>query len=70
MEQQQPTVGRIVHYVDGDGNHLAAVIAKVWSPQGVNLGVFSEKGTVSGVTSVTYSENPAVKISWHWPERV
>lgn len=69
MEDQVPTVGRIVHFNQGDGIHLAAVVAKVYSPTCVNLGIFSDFGTVSGLTSVLYDGSGEGLATWHWPER-
>jgi hypothetical protein len=55
----KPTVGRVVWYhppfvPDSDLNEitLAAVIAKVWSDELVNLAVFDENGNAESRTSV------------------
>ena len=74
----KPSIGRIVHYTcQFTGEHLAAIIVRVWSDTCVNLRIFYD-GTNHGqvhpnewVTSVKYDEsvNPQNQ-TWHWPERV
>ncbi|MVN88279.1 hypothetical protein GO986_16155 [Deinococcus sp. HMF7620] len=32
MTQQKPSLGRVVHFVAGDGQHLAATISQVYTP--------------------------------------
>jgi hypothetical protein len=76
----KPTVGRIVHFVQGE-LHLPAIIVRVWSDTCVNLQVFtdgsnsdqvrntSEAPNLKWVTSVTLDETATQQRSWHWPER-
>lgn len=71
-----------MHYVNPDGrpdlgNHVAAIITRVWNDTCVNLRVFFDgtndvpEGTSEWVTSVVNDESkkPAER-TWHWPERV
>lgn len=64
----KPTVGRIVHYVNENGEHCAAIVAKVWSDTCVNLTLFTPNGGTESRTSASYDELPR-SYSWHWPER-
>ena len=62
------TVGRIVHYVEGD-RCLAAIVAHVHNQDGVvNLGLFAQNGSWIGRASV-YHDEQKISGSWHWPER-
>lgn len=78
---KQPTIGRIVHYVletpEDEVHERPAIIVHVWSPQCVQLQVFTDGDggkyndhlpNVVWRTSVIYE--PVVKASgtWHWPE--
>jgi hypothetical protein len=63
-----PSVGRIVHFVH-EGNHLAAIIVKVWSVGCVNLHVFPDNLEPMYRTSVTFDEAGSQNYTWHWPER-
>lgn len=69
----KPSVGRIVHYVSGDGSHLPAIITKVWSVTAlctVNLTVFSDGYQPAlGMTSVILDEESKKVGTYHWPER-
>ena len=83
MAEQQPSIGRVVHYVLPDGRypgeHRPAFIVKIWGPTSVNLIVFVDgtndypAGGASPrwATSVQLdaSETPAPG-TWHWPEYV
>lgn len=66
------TVGRMVHYVNGDHRHCAAVVTQVWGDNGtVNLHVFKD-GSFRDIpetpTSVLFSEEPKPN-TWHWIEK-
>jgi len=63
-----PTVGRIVHYVDRDGAHLAAIVTEA-SPDSryVNLTVFDPIG-IHFFDDVEHDEAQTPG-TWHWPER-
>jgi hypothetical protein len=63
------TVGRIVHYVDDQGEHLPAIVVKVWDESSgcCNLQVFhADKQGSSILSSVTMGD---ASYTWHWPER-
>lgn len=72
------TEGRIVHHVDSDHVHRAAVVVHVWNKatgmvnvQVFNNGLYDIAHTVDGMflrTSVAYSEQP-VPYTWHWIEK-
>jgi hypothetical protein len=74
------TEGRIVHYVNDNGEHLPAIVVKVWDKENgtINLTVFSNHTTSAlslwgddlayARTSVNYAEEPAVN-TWHWIEK-
>jgi hypothetical protein len=65
-------VGRIVHFVTMDGEHLAGIICYILHPLigAVNMHVFNPSfpGT-NFFASVHYSAEPK-PYSWHFPERV
>ncbi len=80
-EQQKPSVGRIVHYVDwtefGDGPRpgpcRAAIVTNVIEPDKadayVDLTIFDPNGQrVDG--AVKSDETRTTGETWHWPERV
>lgn len=66
----KPTIGRIVHYVEGSGAHRAALITAVHSDKCVNLTVFYSDGIgfFPSVMLVDPALDNAPK-TWHWPER-
>lgn len=69
----KPTIGRIVHYYEGEQGPLAAIITTTWSDVIVNLHVFfsSKRGTVVEVTSVRFAEVPKLgERTWCWPPKV
>ena len=69
------TEGRIVHFVTDNGQHHAAIVAKVWSYEvgTVNLAVFDDNGVTYPKTSVRFAETgnheKAESNTWHWIER-
>lgn len=65
----KPSVGRIVHYVNTQGEHCAAIVTRVFSDTCVNLTVFGSDNMTYGFTSILFNEG-ATAGSWHWPERV
>lgn len=67
--QQQPTIGRIVHYHDGDVSPYAAIITQVWSDTCVNLAVFTHEGHTFPVTSCLHPEGGGIGQYWDWPAR-
>lgn len=74
----KPSIGRIVHYVSQfNGNHVAAIVVRVWSDTCVNLRVFYDgtndapDGESEWHTSRTLDESAdPQKGTWHWPEKV
>jgi hypothetical protein len=69
--EQAPTVGRIVHWVAGNSEHMAAIVTYVHEDGLVNMQVFEDYGS-HGVgrraKDVRYSDAPD-PYTWHWPER-
>lgn len=49
-----------------EGDHLAAIVVRIWSPQTVNLQVLPDGEGSYWKTSIHDGEQPG---SWHWPER-
>lgn len=68
---QQPSVGRIVHYVDLDINEepIAALITKVDDLGAVDLTVFPPGGAPLFREDVQHDEDGPDR-TWHWPPRV
>lgn len=66
----KPSIGRIVHLVDTNGSHQAAIITYVWCDTTVNLQVFPDNSTPYAFTSSVADEKAALTGSWHWPEKV
>jgi len=75
MADIQPTVGRVVHYVnlgDKDGKYppqtIAAMVTKVNEDGTVALKAFYPTG-IFDMPAVPFSEEPA-RGHWSWPPRV
>ncbi len=72
--EQQPSVGRVVHYVDADSTHRAAIITMTseYLPMTVDLVVFGLIGFTAAVNEpgVWYDSAGVRPRTWHWPERV
>ncbi len=73
---QEPTIGRIVHYVLDNylDEHRPAIIVNVWGTTIVNLQVFTDgRNDVQDRTfwksSVDYDQEFKERGTWHWPER-
>lgn len=67
----KPTIGRIVHTGDTNGEPLAAIITKVHSDTCVSLCVFASDGCTVR-TSVMLAAESATKLEpfqWAWPPR-
>lgn len=65
----KPGIGRIVHFVDPDGIHLAAIITGVLDVHHVHLTVFpANAGGPFDEQNIDYDDRK-VADSWHWPER-
>ncbi len=68
--EQKPSVGRIAHFVQYDGNSCqAAIITEVEADGLVGLFVFTADRGSHSQNECHYSENHEHG-SWHWPERV
>ena len=82
MEEQKPTVGRIVHYYPSDDdrilmnglaagnthlNQYAAIITAVWSNDLVNLKVFLDGPIDLTNLSASLGDEHGM---WSWPKRV
>lgn len=78
--EQEPTIGRIVHYIVDDimDEHRPAIITHVYGRTTVNLQVFVDGqndselvqvGTLLWRSSVEYDEDYKSQGTWHWPER-
>lgn len=74
----KPSLGRIVHFVDERGVHLAAIITWAYedAEQSIDLTAFyrdSDASSNSGgvtVSRVPFSVSVSQPETWHWPERV
>lgn len=69
----KPTVGRIVHYYDGQGIGHAAVIVEVFESSGtVALYIFWRDGSTSFAQYVAKRdvEGGRTLVCWEWPERI
>lgn len=72
--EQQPSVGRIVHYVpdnrpDAPAPCLAAIMTDVRTDETVDLVVFDTHSSTHW-HNVPNSEPVHQRGTWHWPERV
>lgn len=66
-----PSVGRIVHFIQAPGDECqAAIVVRVWTPTMVNLAAFDGNGEPFRKTSVPMLTEGGAGFSWHWPERV
>lgn len=84
MNQQKPTLGRIVHAVfDHGDSHRGqvtrpAIIVRVWSDEMVNVQAFTDGGygqstndnrpPVLWLTSLHYDSAGDKVGTWHWPQ--
>lgn len=74
MDNQKPSVGRIVHYTQEDGTHIAGIITHVYE------GKLAESSCVDLTCFVLHQLkfrnkvklDPSAKYkdTWHWAERV
>lgn len=67
-----PTVGRIVHFLEGQAAPQAAIITQVWHADMVNLNIFRPNGGTSFMSSVARkgSASDGGHRSWDWPPQV
>ena len=68
-QQQQPSVGRVVHYREQDGGDCLAAIVSAVSDDGgfINIGYLSVMGGSRQAQNISWGEEAG---EWHWPERV
>lgn len=63
-----PRLADPVHWVNGMGEHEAAIVTYVHGATGsLNLGVFTRRGVYEHVQSAPHDEAGSV-FTWHWPE--
>lgn len=67
MDNQKPSLGRIVHYTDSNHISCAAMITAVNADGDVSLTVFPPGMSSYPVMHSTQGEGVS---TWHWPERV
>lgn len=74
---QKPSVGRIVHFMSPDSEHLnyaghpiAAVITSVLNDEVVCLTTFPPGSDPIPHMHVTFSESEHAGMRWFWPPRV
>lgn len=76
--EQQPSIGRVVHYVGIEGQHFAAIIT---DPAFVVDRDAAEPHTAQALTvlapnrapfyvAANYDPAGTAPLTWHWPERV
>jgi hypothetical protein len=65
------TEGRIVHWVDEDGLHNAAIVIDVVHPDRgmAGLTVFRRSGEITVRDEDLFDETTKLPGTWHWPER-
>jgi len=65
----KPSIGRIVHCVDGTSHHLPAIVTNIWT-ESIDAYVFGDPAFdyPKFVCGVPYSDLPEPG-TWHWPER-
>ena len=70
-EPMQPTIGRIVHYVNHNDDHCPAIVTHVTDVGVVNLVVFNPYITDCTMPAfgVGNDESGEKHGTWHWPER-
>lgn len=73
MTEQQPSIGRVVHFVNGD-QHVPAIITDPafslgdGAPDAQALTVFPIGD--SPFTTVATADSSCAPATWHWPEYV
>jgi hypothetical protein len=66
------TIGRIVRFVDGNGQEWPAIITVVHSDTSVSLQVFRQFDITQAVSVPLDSSTgnpPGGHFTWHWPDR-
>lgn len=71
MEEQKPSIGRIVHVANESGYLCAAIVTSVHSETCINVTRFNIEGSSTHITSLIKVEGePKESIDWNWPPRV
>jgi hypothetical protein len=66
---QKPSIGRIVHYVDGNQRCNAAIVTRASGVTGsIDLTIFRQDGEVEPIPAILLDTGRGVS-TWHWPER-
>lgn len=67
---RKPSVGRIVHFFEKQGQAQAAIVTQVLSDDvgTVNLTVFDHLGMVSGRGSINPRTQQSQTYVWDWPD--
>lgn len=68
-EQQKPSMGRIVIYVDGTRRRAPAIVTWIYADGNVNLTVFWNGAMPEPMGPVPYDPDGSAW-TWHWPPRV
>lgn len=68
----KPSIGRIVHFLELNGRHRAAIISDVHSDTIVDLHIMqpSSETPVRLFVDAAFDEYGRNAYSWHWPEKV
>jgi hypothetical protein len=69
---QKPSIGRIVHFVEENGAHSAAIVTGVQGDVIVGLltAPFRDSPmSISHPAGFTHDESGQTPATWHWPER-
>lgn len=61
----EPSVGRVVLYVESGDHITCALVTRVWNANCVNLMIMYDGGVPSARTSVSYNGDK-VSGTWHW----
>ncbi|MBO9665942.1 MAG: hypothetical protein J7501_03945 [Bdellovibrio sp.] len=64
---RKPTVGRIVHFHEANGEHQAALIVGIQESGNVNLVVFDSLGNKSAMIDVPHQTLTRQANAWSWP---
>lgn len=68
--EQKPSIGRIVHFHDDDGTHVAAIVAVASDPWIVDLRTISfDPANDRGHSAIRYDMDGS-NGTWRWPSRV
>jgi hypothetical protein len=65
-----PSIGRIVHFMQGDHVCHPAIITKVWDDNVVNLHVFFDEHPSQIKTGIWSEETTQNSMAWKWPDKI